>query len=403
MDHQRSEHGVAVPSKPRKSRGWLYFLLLLLAAGGGYYYWENEKPKTAGASPPPPPPIPVVTASVKAADVPIYLTGLGTAQASQSVTLKVRVDGQINKIGFTEGSLVKEGDLIAQIDQRTFEAQLQQAQAQKSKDEALLANAKADFERFSSLLKNDYASRQSVDAQKSLVAQYTAALRSDEAAIANQTAQLSFTTIKSPITGIAGVRLIDEGNIVRATDASGIVVITQIEPISALFTVPQDALDSLRSARKEGDVKILAFARGDSTPRAEGVLTVVDNQIDQATGSLHLKATFPNADHSLWPGQFLTFKVLVRTRKNAMTVPATALQRSPQGSFVYFVKEDGTVDQKPVKVAQSVDNVALIDSGLQAGEVVVVDGQYKLKPGVKVKSQNDQTAAAEGKPPETKQ
>lgn len=403
-DDQRAEHDAAPPSKPRGSGGWLFFLLLVAAAaGGGYYYWEHSKAQTANAPAPPPPPVPVVTASVKSTDVPIYLSGLGTAQASQSVTLKVRVDGQINKIGFTEGALVKEGDLIAQIDPRAFDAQLQQAQAQKSKDEALLANAQADLERFSSLLKSDYASRQSVDTQKSLVAQYTAAVRSDEAMINYQKTQLSFTTIRSPITGIAGVRLIDEGNIVRATDANGLVVITQIEPISALFTVPQDALDSLRTATKEGDVKVLAFARGDSEPRAEGTLTVIDNQIDQATGSLHLKATFPNADHKLWPGQFLTFKVLVRTRSKAMTVPATAVQRSPKGTFVYYVKEDGTADTKPVKVAQSIDNVALIDSGLQVGEVVVVDGQYKLKPGVKVKSQNDQTAAAEVKPSETKQ
>ncbi|MBY0613025.1 MAG: efflux RND transporter periplasmic adaptor subunit [Beijerinckiaceae bacterium] len=403
MDDHHSDHDTPPADKPRKSKGWLIVLLLLAAAGGGYYYYEREKPKTANAPPPPAPPVPVITATVKASDVPIYLTGLGTAQASQSVTLKVRVDGQINKIGFTEGALVKEGDLIAQIDPRTFEAQLQQAQAQKSKDEALLANAQADLERFSSLLKSDYASRQSVDTQKSLVAQYTAAVRSDEAMINYQKTQLSFTTIKSPITGIAGVRLIDEGNIVRATDANGIVVITQIEPISALFTVPQDALDNLRGATRDGEVKILAFARGDSKPRAEGTLTVIDNQIDQATGSLHLKATFPNADHSLWPGQFLTFKVLVRTRANAMTVPATAVQRSPQGTSIYIVKEDGTVDIKPVKVAQSIDNVALIDSGLQVGDVVVVDGQYKLKPGVKVKSQNDQTAAAEVKPAGTKQ
>lgn len=403
MDDHHSDHDASPADKPRKSRGWLIVLLLIAAAGGGYYYYEREKPKTANAAPPPAPPVPVITATVKASDVPIYLTGLGTAQASQSVTLKVRVDGQINKIGFTEGALVKEGDLIAQIDPRTFEAQLQQAQAQKSKDEALLANAQADLERFSSLLKSDYASRQSVDTQKSLVAQYTAAVRSDEAMINYQKTQLSFTTIKSPITGIAGVRLIDEGNIVRATDANGIVVITQIEPISALFTVPQDALDSLRSATRDGDVKILAFARGDSKPRAEGTLTVIDNQIDQATGSLHLKATFPNADHSLWPGQFLTFKVLVRTRTNAITVPATAVQRSPQGTSIYIVKEDGTVDIKPVKVAQSIDNVALIDSGLQVGDVVVVDGQYKLKPGVKVKSQNDQTAAADVQPAGTKQ
>ena len=363
---------------------------------------KAKQAQTATANQPPPPPTPVVTASVKSGDVPIYLTGLGTAQASQSVTLRVRVDGQINTIGFEEGALVKEGDLIAQIDPRTFQAQLEQAMAQKSRDEALLANSKNDLERFSSLLKNDYASRQSVDTQKSLVAQYTAAVRNDEATIALQQTQLSFTTIRSPITGIAGVRLIDVGNIVRATDANGIVVITQIEPISAIFTVPQDSLDLVRKAMAVGDVKVLAAGRTDTSPRAEGKLLVVDNQIDQATGSLHLKASFENRDHSLWPGQFLNFKVLLRVRKDALTIPSTALQRGPQGMFVYQIKEDGTADQKPVTVAQSVDGVALIEKGLQVGDVVVVDGQYKLKPGVKVKSQNDQTAASEQPRPEIK-
>ena len=391
------------PSSPKSGgRIWLWLLLIAAAGGGGYYYYTSEvKAQQAHAAPPPaPPPVPVVTAPVKIVDVPIYLTGLGTAQASQSVTLKVRVDGQINRIAFVEGALVNKGDLIAQIDPRAFEAQLQQAQAQKTRNEALLANSRADLERFNSLLKSEYASKQSVDTQKSLVSQYTAALSSDDAMIAYQKTQLSYTTIRSPITGIAGVRLIDEGNIVRATDANGIVVITQIEPISALITVPQESLDSLRTAMTAGNVKILAFSRGDANPRAEGTLTVIDNQIDQATGSLHLKASFANADHSLWPGQFLNFKVLVSTRKAATTIPATAVQRSPQGTFVYTVREDGSVEQKPVRIAQSIDNVAIVDSGLEIGQTVVSDGQYRLKPGVKVKAQSEQTAAAETQPSE---
>ena len=393
---------------PKKS-GWLGKLVLLIVLGGagygGYVYWEQQqkaKQAQAAIAAQPAPPIPVVTALVKVADVPVYLTGLGTAQASQSVTLRVRVDGQITKIGFEEGALVKQGDLIAQIDQRAYQAQLEQVSAQKARDEALLANAKNDLERFSSLLKNDYASKQSVDAQKSLVAQYTAAVRSDEASISLQQTNLSFTTITSPITGIAGVRLIDVGNIVRATDANGIVVITQIEPISAIFTVPQDALDNIRNAMKEGDVKILASARTDTTPRAEGKLLVVDNQIDQATGSLHLKASFENKEHVLWPGQFLNLKVLLRVRKDALTIPSTAVQRGAQGLFVYVVKDDTTVETRPIGIAQSVNGVTVVEKGLKAGEVIVSDGQYKLKPGVKVKSQNDQTAAVEQKSPEIK-
>ena len=407
----RSDHHFdsSVQKQNPKKSGWFGKLVLLIVLGGagygGYVYWEQQqkaKQAQAASAAQPAPPTPVVTAAVKVADFPVYLTGLGTAQASQSVTLRVRVDGQITKIGFEEGALVKEGDLIAQIDQRAYQAQLEQVSAQKARDEALLANAKNDLERFSSLLKNDYASKQSVDTQKSLVAQYTAAVRSDEASISLQQTNLSFTTITSPITGIAGVRLIDVGNIVRATDANGIVVITQIEPISAIFTVPQDALDNIRNAMKQGDVKILASARTDTAPRAEGKLLVVDNQIDQATGSLHLKASFENKEHVLWPGQFLNFKVLLRVRKDALTIPSTAVQRGAQGLFVYVVKDDTTVETRPIGVAESANGVTVVEKGLKAGDIIVSDGQYKLKPGVKVKSQNDQTAAVEQKSPEIK-
>ena len=383
--------------KRSSARKWLGGVALVAALVGGYAVWSQEQPKqgTGAASAPAPQAVPVVTAPVVVKDMPIYLTGIGTAQPSQSVTLKVRVDGQLTKIGFTEGAIVNKGDLIAQIDPRTFQAQLEQATAQKAKDEALLENAKDDLERFSTLLKSDYTSRKSFDTQKSLVAQYGAALQSDQATIDYQKTQLSFTTITAPVTGVAGIRLLDEGNIVRATDASGIVVINQIEPISSIFTVPQDALDAVRNAMANGEVKVLASARTDTSTRAEGKLVVIDNQIDQATGNLHIKADFPNTKRTLWPGQFLNFKVLVETRKDALTIPATAVQRGPQGTFVYIVKADSTAEVKPVTIVQSVDGVAIIGKGIEPGTTVVSDGQYKLKPGIKVTAQNAKTAANE--------
>ena len=384
------------PRKSGSARKWLGATALIGALVGGYAVWAQEQPKQGSATPAAPAQqaVPVVTAPVAVKDMPIFLTGIGTAQPSQSVTLKVRVDGQITKIGFTEGAVVNKGDLIAQIDPRTFQAQLEQAQAQKVKDEALLNNAKSDLERFSGLLKNDYATRQSVDTQRALVAQYTAATQSDQAMIDYQTTQLSFTTITAPVTGVAGIRLIDEGNIVRATDANGIVVINQIEPISSTFTVPQDALDAVRDAMNKGDVKVLAAARTDTKTRAEGKLVVLDNQIDQATGNLRIKADFPNERQTLWPGQFLNFKVLLETRKDALTIPATAIQRGPQGTFVYIVTAEGTAEVKPVTIVQSVDGVAIIAKGIEAGMTVVADGQYKLKPGIKVTAQNAKTALA---------
>ncbi len=391
--HNRSD----ITVKPRGKRifGWILLLCLLI---GGYIFWQQTKSKAAtSVSNTDVPAIPVTTALVTKQDVPVYLTGLGTVQASQSVVLKARVDGQINMIAFKEGALVKEGDVIAQIDPRLFQAQLEQAQAQKLKNEALLTNAKADLARSSSLLKNEFASRQSVDAQKSLVAQYTAALQSDQAQINYQQTQLGYATIRSPISGITGARQIDVGNIVRASDTNGIVVVTQIEPISVLATVPQDALDSIRSAMKSSDLKLFAYGRTDTTPRAEGKLTLIDNQIDAATGSLHLKGTFENIDHALWPGQFVNVKLLIKTENNAITVPTAAIQRGQNGPYVYVLKKDETVEVRPVTSLRTLDGTAVIEKGLQEGESVVIEGQYRLKPGVKAKAQPLKTATSDEK------
>jgi multidrug efflux system membrane fusion protein len=352
------------------------------------------KPVTAATPPAAVAAVPVVTALAKGQDLPIYLTGLGTVQGDKTVTIKARVDGQIEKIGFTEGQDVKQGDLIAQIDPRPLEAQKAQAEAQLARDEALLANAQLDLQRFASLLKSDFASHQSVDTQKALVAQYQAAVKTDQAQIEYASIQLGFATITAPISGRTGVRLVDDGNIVHATDTTGIVVITQIEPIAATFSVPEDALDDIRKAMAAGTLTAEAYARNDTTPRAIGKLLLVDNEIDPASGSLKLKVEFPNTDHALWPGQFISVRLLLGTRKDSVTVPAAAVQRGPNGTYAYVVKADGTAVMAPITVGLIRDGIALIDKGLAAGDRVVVDGQYKLKPGVRIAAAPSATADA---------
>jgi multidrug efflux system membrane fusion protein len=382
--------GVAPRSLGRRLRrlGLLLLLAMVLGiAGEGVWVWADRPKPMASTGPAPLAPLPVITTGVRLRDAPIYLSGLGSVQASQSVTIKPRVDGQLQKVGFVEGQAVKEGDLIAQIDPRALQAQLEQAEAQKARDEAQLSNAQSDLARFTTLLKSDFASHQSVDTQKTLVAQLQAAVRTDQALIDFARVQLNYTTIRSPISGIAGIRLVDVGNIVHVTDQSGIVMITQIEPISATFTVPQDAFDDLRRAMAKGELKVYAFGRNDKTARAEGKLLLLDNQIDQSTGSLRLKAVFPNIDHNLWPGQFINVKLLLDTRMNIAAVPASVVQRGPSGTYAYLVKPDQSVEMRPVTVLQIADGEALISDGLAENDQVVVDGQYKLKPGVTIAAQ----------------
>lgn len=331
--------------------------------------------------------IPAIVDQAKAGDVPIYLTGLGTVQALNTVTVKTRVDGQIQRIAFVEGQDVAKGDPLAQLDPRPFEAQKASAEATKARDEALLANAQLDLLRVSNLLKSDYTSRQSVDTQKALVAQYEAAVKIDQGQINYASIQLGYTTVASPISGRVGMRLVDEGNIVRATDQTGIVTITQVEPIAVVFSVPEDALDDIRAATGKGELAVEAFGRNDKAPRAIGKLLMVDNQVDQTTGSIKLKATFENKNHALWPGQFVNVRLLLDTRKDGITVPAPAVQRGPDGTYAYLVKADRSVEMRPILVAQIRDGIALIDKGLAAGDQVVIDGQYKLKPGVRIAAQ----------------
>jgi multidrug efflux system membrane fusion protein len=371
-----------------RSRSFLVIAPVLVVVAGALAWYFVHAPAAAIPNPEAAvsaPAIPVTAGLAEARNVPVYLTGLGTVQAFNTVTVKVRVDGQLDKVAFTEGQDVKVGDLLAQIDPRTFQAALDQAKATKAKDEAQLANAKLDLQRFVDL--GDFATRQSVDTQRALVRQLEASIEADTAAIENAQVQLNYTTITAPLSGRTGLRLIDQGNIVHATDATGLVVITQLQPISVIFTLPQDDLPQVIKEAGAGTLKAIALARTDQQQElGEGTLALFDNQIDPSTGTIRLKATFPNADYALWPGQFVNIRLLVHTLQQVVTVPSPAIQRGPDGMYVYVIKPDSTVALQPVTVTDMINGTSVIQKGLDAGARVVVSGQYRLQPGSRVQS-----------------
>jgi multidrug efflux system membrane fusion protein len=360
---------------------------LALVAGVTAWHWRPAwtSAKAALERSAAPPVVPVTSAVAKINDVPVYRTGLGTVQAFNTVTVKARVDGQLNKVAFTEGQDVKADDVLVQIDPRPFQAALDQAKATKAKDEAQLANARVDLKRFVDL--GQYATRQSVDTQTALVRQLEATVQADTAALENAQVQLDYTTIRAPISGRTGLRLVDAGNIVHAADSNGLVVITQLQPISVIFTLPQDQLQEVVKAKAAGALKVLATGRSSGQVLEAGTLALVDNQIDPATGTVRLKATFPNKDYGLWPGQFVNVRLLIRTLQQVVTVPSTAIQRGPDGMYVYVIKPDSTVAMQPVTVEQMTDGSSVIEAGLDAGAAVVASGQYRLQSGSRVQTQ----------------
>ena len=317
-------------------------------------------------------------------DFPVYLRGLGQVQASASVLIRARVDGTLMQVAVAEGQTVKQGDLVAVIDPRPFKAALDQAEAKRAQDQALLANAKLDQARYASLAKQDFASRQQVDTQQAIVNQFTAAIVGDEAAIEAAKLNLGFSYITAPNPGRVGLRLIDPGNMIRASDGNGIVSINQVQPISATFTLPQDVLPRINAAMATGPLAVLAYDSNDKALLARGTLLTADNAIDPATGTIKLKATFPNADNALWPGQFVNVRLLVETLANVVTVPATAIQHGPAGLYVYAVKPDSTVERLPVEVSNDDAGLAVVATGLDADAVVVTDGQSRLQEGMRV-------------------
>jgi multidrug efflux system membrane fusion protein len=328
-----------------------------------------------------------VAATVAQHDVPIYLTGVGTVIAYNTVIVRSQIQGQIVSINFTEGQTVKTGDLLAQIDPRPYQAQIDQLTATRNRDQAQLTNAQANLDRYTQLANKGWATPQLLDTQKAQVAQLQNAIKADEALIEAAKVQLSYTRLTSPIDGLVGIRQVDIGNIIHPTDPNGLVVATQIEPISLIFTLPETVLPQIQQQQQKNSnaaLTVIAYSQDGTIKLDEGTLGLVNNEILQTTGSIQLKANFPNKEHRLWPGQLVNARLLVDTRHNGLTVPASVVQQGPNGAYGYVINSDGTVATRPLKVAQISEGQALIDSGLEANEQVVTDGQYKLQPGVQV-------------------
>jgi multidrug efflux system membrane fusion protein len=349
------------------------------------------------------PPVPVGVATVAQRDFPVYLTGLGSVQAFNTVSLKTRIDGQITQVNFQEGQDVKEGELLIQIDPRPYQVALATAQANLQRDEAQLANAKAQFERMKALYAGGVVAKQDLDTQEASFGQFEGTIAADKAAIDSAKLNLTYTRITSPINGRIGLRQVDIGNYVQASSTTPMVVITQLHPIAILFTLPEDQLQAVRQRMKQGSLPVDVFSRDDQTKLSTGKLLTIDNQIDQTTGTARFKAVFENPDNNLWPNQFVNVHLLLETRKDAVTMPVSAVQRGPQGTFTYLVDDKNTVQIKPIQIALTQGNVAVIASGVEPGDKVVTDGQEKLQAGSRVapqgpanQSKNGQTASGNG-------
>jgi membrane fusion protein, multidrug efflux system len=367
-------------------RKWPVIGVLLLGGGVAVYSGTTGSLPFMTKSAAPRPPavrVPVSAAEVQRMDVPVYLIGIGTVQAFNSVVVKSRVDGQIVKINFSEGKEVHAGDVLLEIDPRPFEATLKQTKANKLKDEAQLANARLDLARASQLTAAGHASKQQLDTAQALVSQLEATVKADEAMIDMAQTQLSYSRIESPIDGRAGTRLVDAGNIVHATDNGGVVSINQLHPIFVNFSLPADSLPPIRARLKEGEIKVTA-QDANGSDLANGTLSVIDNQINTATGTITLKATFANDKEVLWPGQFVNVRVELEVANNVVAVPVTAVQQGPNGPFAFVVGQDRRVQKRVIKVGDVTKTTAIIDDGLQPGDLVVTEGQYRIQAGTAV-------------------
>jgi membrane fusion protein, multidrug efflux system len=355
------------------------FVVVLAIAG---VVLTHGRAREAATTPPSAPlAVPVVAGAVTSGDVPIYLRGIGTVIAYNTVVLRSQIQGQITKITFTEGQTVKAGDTLAEIDPRPYQAQLDQIVANRDRDQAQLTNSLANLDRYNQLLAKGDATVQLADTQKAQVTQLQSAIKSDEALIEAAKVQLEYTKLTSPIAGVTGVRQVDMGNIIHPTDPNGLVVVTQIEPISVIFTLPETDLPEIQQEMANGPLTVLAYSHDDKIKLDEGKLALVNNEILQTTGTIQLKADFPNTAHMLWPGELINARLLLETRHDGLSIASSAVQQGPNGSYVYVIGPDRTVQMRPVTVAQISEGQALIDSGLKSNENVVLGGQYRLQPG----------------------
>ena len=377
---------------------WLAVIVILaLLGGGGYLLWQRpaatpQASKRGGD--PAGRAMPVVAVPAKSASINVYQNGLGTVTPLKTVTVRSRVDGQLMRVLFREGQVVKEGELLAEIDPRPFQAQVAQYEGQMARDQALLANARIDLERYRVLLAQDSIAKQLVDTQEAQVRQYEGVVKLDQGLVDNARLQLAYARVTAPIAGRLGLRQVDAGNVVRAGDATGLVVITQLQPITVVFTIPEDSLPPVMKKLQAGEtLPVDAYDRADKVKLAAGTLLTADNQIDPATGTVKLKAQFANEDYALFPSQFVNVRMLLDVKPDAIVVPGAAIQRGTPGTFVYVVKADSTVTVRRVKLGPAQGDVVAVDAGLEVGEKVVVDGADKLREGAKVELASRDSAA----------
>jgi membrane fusion protein, multidrug efflux system len=385
-----------VDAKGRRRARRRYFLFaavagVLLLAGAALLLRPPAKPNVAQS-----PPVPVTVVGAARLDVPILREGLGTVQAANTISIRTQIDGPLQSVNFVEGQLVHKGDTLAVIDPRPLQAALTQAVGKKAQDQAQLVNAQKNLTRAQSLVQKGFETPQTVDQQQANVGIYQAAIQADEGAIQAAQTQLSYTTIVAPIDGRVGFRQVDAGNIVHAADQNPLTVLTQIRPALVQFTLPQTNLGDVREAMLRGAVPVTAFDQDNNRQLAQGSLLLIDNQIDQTTSTIRLKATFPNEDERLWPGEFVHARVAVDVRKGAITIPAPALQRGPQGFYAWVIKPDDTAEQRAIEASPASGDVAIVTKGIAAGDRVVVDGQYRLQPGAHVDAKTQTASAGNG-------